>query len=227
MYSPASAPAVLHWDDDVASLPSPNLTQWFGPITGLASDLRWARQTYDCTVKCIISLRQRKAATSGLEGLVQMQTWKRGDSSCWRLDGNLFCGSHWTCWKCIVSALHAGVWHFGWGTGPPPSTPPIELRPPLSLGPTAASTHTVSHCWRGCLPPASILCCHVGHYLSPPPKSLHLPPFHPFTLHLCWLLSAPPPTAPSFVLIAWLCFFCQACPIDLSIQTQRPPLQQM
>ncbi len=50
--------SVLCCNDDVASLPPQNLTQWSGPITRLASDLSRACQKYNCTVLCLISLRQ-------------------------------------------------------------------------------------------------------------------------------------------------------------------------
>ncbi len=55
--SPASGPAVLLWDDDVASSPPQNLTQRSGLITCVASDLSQACQKYHCMVRCIIGLR--------------------------------------------------------------------------------------------------------------------------------------------------------------------------
>ncbi len=69
MYSPASEPAVLRWDDDVVSLPPQNLIQWSDLITRLASNLSWAHQKYDCMVQCVIGLRHSPPQLKNQHGL--------------------------------------------------------------------------------------------------------------------------------------------------------------
>ncbi len=66
-----------HWGNDVVSLPPQNLTQQFGLLTCLASDLGWAHQKYDCTVQCINGLRQLDSFNKEKWGIESLGTFQK------------------------------------------------------------------------------------------------------------------------------------------------------